>query len=77
MNPGFCGDEMKDKADPERDAKKFMGGQTRKAARSEEDSNDWADSCDCKTHGKSANHPLAVQRDFTPLDMPKRLAQSD
>ena len=28
MNPGFCGEEMQDKADPEGDAEKFMRRQT-------------------------------------------------
>src|SRR6266478_7909923 len=77
MNPRFCGDEMQDKADPECDAEKFMGRQARKAAGGKERANDGADSSHGDSDGKGANHPLAVQRDFAPPDIPKRLAQRE
>src|SRR5882762_1883194 len=77
VNPGFCCDEVQHKADPESRAEEFMGRQARKAARSKEHSNNGANGRHGKPDRKGANHPLAVQRDFAPPDMPKRLAQRE
>ncbi len=77
MNPSLCRDEVQNKANPEGDSEEFMRRQPRKAARSKEHPDDGADGSHSKADRKGANHPLAVKRNFTPPDMPKRLAQRE
>src|SRR5260221_7665987 len=77
VNPRLGGDQMQDKTDPECSAEEFTRRQAGEAAPCKEEPDDGTNRGHRKTNRKGPDHPLAVPRDFSPVDMPEGLAQSE
>ena len=73
VNPSFRRDEMQNKSDPEGGAEEFARRQAGERAGGEEDPDDGANGGDGKADRICSNHPLPMQDNFTPADVPHGL----
>ena len=76
-DPDFGSDQVEGEAKPEGGAEKFAGGEMREAAGGEEDADDGTYGGYGETNGVSAKHPLAVESDFAPADVPEGFAERE